>query len=275
MGPSLSAMYVMYCCYCHVPCCCLATMLCAGLVDSVCHVLLLLSGDHALCGSCRQCMSCTTVTVWRPCFVRVLSTVYVMYYCCCLVCGSCRQCMSCTIVTVWRPRFVRVLLTVYVMYYCCCLATMLCAGLVDSVCRVLLLLSGDHASCGSCRQCMSCTIVAVWRPCFVRVLSTVYVVYYCYCLATMLRAGLVDSICHVLLLLSGDHASCGSCRQCMSCTIVAVWRPCFVWVLSTVYVMYYCCCLLCGLVDSIIMSCYCLATMLHAGPINSACHVLS
>ena len=296
MGPSLSAMYVMYCCYCHVPCCCLATMLCAGLVDSVCHVLLLLSGDHASCGSCRQCMSCTIVTVWRPCFVRVLSTVYVMYYCCCLVCGSCRQCMSCTIVTVWRPcfvrvlstvyvmyyccclvcgycrqcmsctivtvwrpRFVRVLSTVYVMYYCCCLATMLCAGLVDSVCRVLLLLSGDHASCGSCRQCMSCTIVAVWQPYFVRVLSTVYVVYYCYCLATMLRAGLVDSVCHVLLLLSGDHASCGSCRQCMSCTIVTVWRPCFVRVLSTVYVVYYC---------------YCLATMLRVGLVDSVCHVL-
>ena len=50
--------------------------------------------------------------------------------------------------------------------------TMLRAGIVDSV---------------------SCNVVSVWRPCFVRVLSTVY---------------------HVLLCLSGDHASCGSCQQC-------------------------------------------------------------
>ena len=31
------------------------------------------------------------------------------------------------------------------LVYCCCLATMLSVGLVDSVCYVLLLLSGDHA----------------------------------------------------------------------------------------------------------------------------------
>ena len=106
------------------------------------------------------------------------------------------------------------------------------------------------------------TIIALCEPHFMGPsLSAMYVMYCCYC--------------HVPLLLSGDHASCGSCRQCMSCTIVTVWRPCFVRVLLTVYVMYYCYCLLCGLVDSIIMSCYCLATMLHAGPINSVCHVLS
>ena len=128
----------------------------------------------------------------------------------------------------------RVLSTVYVMYHCCCLTTMLRAGLVNSichvplsfmwvlstVCHVPLLLSGDHASCGSCQQ--------------------YNVMYHCCCLATMLHAGLVNSICHVPLLLSGDHASCGSCRQCMSCIIVAVWRPCFVQVLSTVHVIYYC-----------------------------------
>ena len=110
----------------------------------------------------------------------------------------------------------------YVVYYCCCLATMPRAGLVDSVCCVLLLLSGDHASCGSCRQCMLCTTVAVWRPCLVRVLSTVYVVYYCYCPAIMPRAGLVNIVCCncVLLLLSGDHASCGSCRQCICCVLL-------------------------------------------------------
>ena len=174
-------------------CVCLATMLCAGVVDSV---------------------SCIVVSVWRPCFVRVLSTV-----CCVMLClsgdhascGSCRQCVmyccvclvtmlragivdsvSCNVVSVWRPCFVWVLSTVY---------------------HVLLCLSGDHASYGSCRQCVmyccvclvtmlragivdsvSCNVVSVWRPCFVWVLSTVY---------------------HVLLCLSGDHASCGSCRQCV------------------------------------------------------------
>ena len=195
-------------------------------LSTVCRVILCLSGDQASCGSCRQCVmyccvclvtmlragnvdsvSCNVVSVWRPCFVRVLSTVYHVLLCLSgdhALCGSCRQC---------------------VMYCCVCLATMLCAGLVDSVscivvcvwrpcfvqvlstvCRVMLCLSGDHASCKSCRQCVmyccvclatmlraglvdsvSCNLVSVWRPSFVRVLSTV---------------------CHVLLCLSGDHASC-------------------------------------------------------------------
>ena len=40
----------------------------------------------------------------------------------------------------------------YVVYYCCILVTMLHSGLVGSA-------------------CMSCSIVAVWRPCIVQVLS--------------------------------------------------------------------------------------------------------
>ena len=40
---------------------------------------LLLFGNHASCRSCQQCMLCNVIlSVWRPCFVRVLSTVYVM-----------------------------------------------------------------------------------------------------------------------------------------------------------------------------------------------------
>ena len=179
----MSCIVVAVMCYC----CCLATMLCVGLVDSVCHVLFLLCGDHASCGSCRQCMSCAVSAVWRPCFVWVLSTVYVMCCVCCLA------------------TMLHVSLVDSVCHCCfCCLATMLHAGLVDSVCHVLFILSGNHALCGSCQQCMSCAVF--------------------------------------------DHASCGSCRQCMSCAVFAVWRPCFVRVLSTVYVM---CCVCC------------LATMLH------------
>ena len=164
-------------------------MLCVGLVNSVscivvsvwrpcfvrilstvCRVMLCLSGDHASCGFCRQCVIkcyvclvtmlraglvnsvlCNVLSVWQPCFVRVLSIVCHVMLCLSgdhASCGSCRQC---------------------VMYCCVCLATMLCAGLVDSV---------------------SCNVVFVWRPCFVRVLSTV---------------------CHVLLCVSGDHALCRSC----------------------------------------------------------------
>ena len=39
---------------------------------------------------------------------------------------------------------------------------------------------------------MSCNVVAVWKPCFVQV---------------------VPAACLLMLLLSGDHASCGSCQQ--------------------------------------------------------------
>ena len=166
------------------------------------------------------------------------------------------------------------LVHVYVMYFCCCLATMLCAGLVDSVCHVLFLLSGDHASCGSCRQCMSCAVFAVWRPCFVRVLSTVYVMCCFCCLATMLRVGLVDSVCnccfcclatmlhadliaglqscfvwlvdsvcHELFLLSGDHVCVGIVDSVchvlllLSYTNIAIWEPYFVQVVLAVYLM--------------------------------------
>ena len=125
-------------------------------------------------------VSCIIVSVWRPCFVRVLSTVCRVILCLSgdrASCGSCRQC---------------------IMYCCVCLVTMLRAGIIDSV---------------------SCNVVSVWRPCFVRVLSTVY---------------------HVLLCLSGDHALCGSCVMyccvCLatmlcaglvdsvSCNVVSVWR---------------------------------------------------
>ena len=92
------------------------------------------------------------VSVRRPCFVRVLSTVCRVMLCVSGDHASCESCRQC------------------VMYCCVCLATMLRAGLVDSV---------------------SCNLVSVWRPCFVRVLLTV---------------------CHVLLCLSGDHASCWYCR---------------------------------------------------------------
>ena len=95
---------------------------------------------------------------------------------------------------------------------------MLCAGLVDSV---------------------SCNVVSVWRPCFVRVLSTV---------------------CRVILRLSGDHASCGSCRQC---------------------VMYCCVCLVtmlrAGIVNSVsCICCVCLVTMLCVGFVDSVlCNIVS
>ena len=81
--------------------------------------------------------------------------------------------------------------SVYHMYicYCCCVATMFHAGLVDSVCHVLLLLSGEHASCGSWWKCifvllLTCLgyadyyclsgnngIIPVWWPCFIQVIS--------------------------------------------------------------------------------------------------------
>ena len=41
------------------------------------------------------------------------------------------------------------------MYYCCHLATICFVQVLSAVhvCHVILLLSGDHARCGSCRQC--------------------------------------------------------------------------------------------------------------------------
>ena len=56
---------------------------------------------------------------------------------------------------------------------------MLHAGLVDSVsCILATMLSAGLVNS------VSCIVVAVWQPCFVQVLT----------------------VCHVLLLLSGDHA---------------------------------------------------------------------
>ena len=182
-------------------------MLRAGLVDSV---------------------SCNIVSVWRPCFVRVLLTVCCVCLATMLRAGLVNS-VSCIVVSVWRPCFVLVL---------------------SIVCHIMLCLSGDHALCGSYQQCImyccvclvtmvragivdsvSCNVVSVWRPCFVRVLSTVY---------------------HVLLCLSGDHALCGSCRQCVmyccvclatmlcaglvdsvSCNVVSVWR--FLSCVSSIY----------------------------------------
>ena len=261
--------YVMYCC-CLRPCfvrvlSCIIGAVFDHALSTVCHVLLLLSStmlraglvdsmsciivavfDHASCGSCRQyVMYCCCL---RPCFVDSMSCIIVAVFDH-ASCGSCRQ---------------------YVMYYCCCLrpcfvwvlstvchvlllsSTMLRAGLVDSMSCIIVAVF-DHASCGSCRQCvMYCCCL---RPCFVRVLSCIigavfdhalcrscrqYVMYYCCCLrpcfvrvlstvchvllllsSTMLRAGLVDSMSCIIVAVF-DHASCGSCRQ---------------------YVMYYCCCL--------------------------------
>ena len=114
----------------------------------------------------------------------------------------------------------------------CCLATMLRVGLVDSVCHVLFLLSGDHASRRSCRQCMSCAVFAVWRPCFVWVLLTVYVI----------AVFAVWRPCFMRILSPvWNHALCGLLTvYVMSCFCYLVIM--FVWELLTVYVMYYCCC---------------------------------
>ena len=114
------------------------------------------------------CISCIIVAAWHV----VNSVCHYTIVALCQPCfmGPYQLCMSC-IVTV-----------VTVMYYCCCLVTMLRAGLVDSVCHVLLLLSGVWP----CRQYMSCCS-----------------------LATMLQAGLTNSVYHVLSWLS--------------CTIVDVW----------------------------------------------------
>ena len=135
-----------------VCCVCLVTMLCAGVVDSVSCIVVSVWQPYILRAGLVDSVSCIVVSVWRPCFVRVLSTVCRVMLCLSGDHASCGSCRQC------------------VMYWCFCLATMLRAGLVDSV---------------------SCNVVFVWRPCFVRVLSTLY---------------------HVLLCLSGDHASCWYCR---------------------------------------------------------------
>ena len=199
-----------------------------------------------------MCMSCIVVAVWQPCFVPLLLTVYVM-------------CCFCCLATMLRAGLVD-----SVCHCCfCCLATMLHAGLVDSVCHVLFLLSGDHASCRSCRQCMSCAVFAVWRPCFVRVLSTVYVMCCFCCLATMLRAGLVDSVCHccfcclATMLRAGLVDSVCNCCFCCLATmlhadLIAGLQSCFVW-----------------LVDSVCHELFLLSgDHVCVGIVDSVCHVL-
>ena len=79
----------------------------------------------------------------------------------------------------------------------------------------------------------SCNVFAVWRPCFMWAMP---------------------AASHVICLLSGDHASCGSCQQhvmqcvsCLdtmlsvgrasgtSCDVFAVWRSCFLWVVPVAH----------------------------------------
>ena len=63
---------------------------------------------------------------------------------------------------------------------------------LPTICLIILL-ARDHALCGSGHaSSMSCNLVAVLRPCFVRVMP---------------------AVCLVMLLLSGDHALCGSFQQ--------------------------------------------------------------
>ena len=54
------------------------------LVDSVCHVLFLLSGDHVCAGIVDSVhhvlllLSYTNIAIWEPCFVQVMLAVYLM-----------------------------------------------------------------------------------------------------------------------------------------------------------------------------------------------------
>ena len=71
---------------------------------------------------------------------------------------------------------------------------------MPAACFAMLLLSGDHPSCGSCQHtscnivavCMPCSVVTAWRPYFVWVMP---------------------AVCLVMLLLYGDHDLCGLCQQ--------------------------------------------------------------
>ena len=117
-------------------------------------------------------MPCNFVPVWRPCFMHVRPAVCLVVL---LLSGdhvSCRSGQQC------------------VLYYCCCLETILCVGRASSVSCISLetMLHVGHDSS------MSCNIVAVWRPCSVWVRP---------------------AVCLVMLLLSGDHALCRSCQQCV------------------------------------------------------------
>ena len=40
------------------------TIIVAGLPSNLCHIVFLLSGDHALCGSCRKCTVCIKVCIY-------------------------------------------------------------------------------------------------------------------------------------------------------------------------------------------------------------------
>ena len=88
------------------------------------------------------------------------------------------------------------------------------------VCHVELLLSGNHASCRFYQKCMYVMYYNYFLTTMLHagVFGTVCMMYSmcCYYLKTMLRAGLsAMHACHVVMPLSGDHASCGSCQQCV------------------------------------------------------------
>ena len=87
----------------------------------MCHVMLLLTSNHASCQSFQQCMYVMLYCCWSA------TMIYVGFV------GS--ECMSSTIIADQQPCFVRVLLVVH-------------------ICRVVLLLPGNHALCRSCQQCM-------------------------------------------------------------------------------------------------------------------------
>ena len=184
-------------------CCYLETMLHAGHVSStscnvvvskpcfvwlmptVRFVMLLLSGDHALCWvftavhlimlhrtilneGLASSMSYNVFAICRSCFVWVVPTVCLVM----LLSGGHASCSSCL---------------QYVLQCCCCLETMFSAGHASSTsCNVRNMLRGDLT------RCMSCNVVAVCRPCFVQV---------------------VPVVCLIILMLSGDHASGGSCQR--------------------------------------------------------------
>ena len=83
---------------------------------------------------------------------------------------------------------------------------------------------------------MSCSVVAVFDHALCGSYQQ-YVMYCCCCLATILRAGLVNSMngfcCLATMLRAGLVDS-------VSCIVVGVWRPCFVCIFLTLYVMYCC-----------------------------------
>ena len=70
--------------------------------------------------------------------------------------------------------------------------TMLCVGLVSRAMSVCVYLTGDHASCGSCKQSYGGCV--------------------CIRLATTLHAGLINRAMEGVYL-TGNHSLCGSCKE--------------------------------------------------------------